>query len=500
MKKIKNKKIFYASIFIMLLFFIVAASLVYRTFQNDTFYTIKIGKLILENGIDMKDHFSIHILKYTYPHWLYDVFIYLIYSIGGYSGIYISSIVLFLILISIIYIGGYKLDRSLIASFVGVFIAMVMLRKNITARAQTISFILFALEIVFIEFFLKTGKKKYGLYLLLISLLICNMHVAVWPFYYILFLPYIAEYILSKILRRIKNEGKLIKFLKTKFLIDHDINIKGLFIIMGLSIFTGLLTPIKDTPYTYIIKTMMGNSQKYISEHAPVTLKTSILVLVIFIQTIFWTFFSKIKFRDFCLIMGTLLMGVISTRHISLLAVVASISLARTIAIFFNSISDKSDEITIDFCKKHFYIPIILLIVSVTYSVYTFKNEMTNKYIDDTFYPVEMVKYIKENVDIDKMRLFNDYNSGSYILLNDIPVFIDSRADLYTKEFSGYDYDIFDDYMNVTKNYKDVMEFYNITHLLLYKDYDLDTILYHDSDYTLLKEDDTFRFYEKKRK
>ena len=182
MKKIKNKKVFYTSIFILLLLFIVAISLVYRTLQNDTFYTIKIGKLILENGIDMKDHFSIHVLKYTYPHWLYDVFIYLIYLIGGYSGIYISSIVLFLILISIVYIGGYKLDKSVIASFVGAFVAMVMLRKNITARAQTISYILFALEILFIEFYNKTGKKKYGIFLFIISLLLCNMHVAVWPF------------------------------------------------------------------------------------------------------------------------------------------------------------------------------------------------------------------------------------------------------------------------------------------------------------------------------
>ena len=31
-----------------------------KTFQNDTFYTIKIGEDILEYGIDMKDHFSWH--------------------------------------------------------------------------------------------------------------------------------------------------------------------------------------------------------------------------------------------------------------------------------------------------------------------------------------------------------------------------------------------------------------------------------------------------------
>ena len=53
------------------------------TFQNDTFYTIKIGEHIMQNGIDMKDPFSYHDLKYTYPHWLYDVGIYLVYNIAG---------------------------------------------------------------------------------------------------------------------------------------------------------------------------------------------------------------------------------------------------------------------------------------------------------------------------------------------------------------------------------------------------------------------------------
>ena len=62
--------------------------------QNDTFYTIKIGEHILENGIDMaKDPFSFHDIPYTYPHWLYDVGIYLIYKVGGIKMIIIAIIV-----------------------------------------------------------------------------------------------------------------------------------------------------------------------------------------------------------------------------------------------------------------------------------------------------------------------------------------------------------------------------------------------------------------------
>ena len=80
-----------------------------KTLQNDTFYTIKIGEHITETGtVDMKDPFSWHEdLKYTYPHWLYDTGIYLIYNVGeniatnmginaetgGMTAIYISTMI-----------------------------------------------------------------------------------------------------------------------------------------------------------------------------------------------------------------------------------------------------------------------------------------------------------------------------------------------------------------------------------------------------------------------
>ena len=96
------------------------------------------------------------------------------------------------------------------------------------------------------------------------------------------------------------------------------------------------------------------------------------------------------------------------------------------------------------------------------------------------------------------MRLFNDYDFGSYLILNNIPVFIDSRADLYTKEFNGLDYDIFDDYQRIVSNYQQKFEFYNITHVLMYKKYKLFNDMFkHDKNYTILYEDDIFILYEK---
>ena len=197
----------------------IAAACVFKFFQNDTFYTIKIGKLILNNGVDMLDHFSIHNLPYTYPHWLYDVFIYLVYYVGGYRGIYISTIVLFLILLITMFKTTYNMTKSYTSTFFSLIICLIAVRYYITARAQLVTYILFVIEIYSLDKLVLTNKKRYYVYLLLVSLLICNMHVAVWPFYFILFLPYIAEAILAKILKKIKYDNKFIRYIKRKIVV-----------------------------------------------------------------------------------------------------------------------------------------------------------------------------------------------------------------------------------------------------------------------------------------
>ena len=73
----KNNKL--VTIISVLIIILLCGAFTVKTFQNDTFYTIKVGESILKNGIDMVDHFSWHDLAYTYPHWLYDLFIYILF-------------------------------------------------------------------------------------------------------------------------------------------------------------------------------------------------------------------------------------------------------------------------------------------------------------------------------------------------------------------------------------------------------------------------------------
>ena len=206
-EKMKNKKTMIVASIIMII--MICAAFTVKTFQNDTYYTIKIGESILEHGIDMKDHFSWHELSYTYPHWLFDVIVYKIYDLGGLNAIYITNIIIFMITGILFYFINLKQNKSHFLSLLFSILGVIMLARFVTMRAQLITYLLFLLEILFIERLLTNGKKRYIVGLLIICILIANLHAAVWPFYFILMLPYLFEYLIALIKDKTPNNSPL---------------------------------------------------------------------------------------------------------------------------------------------------------------------------------------------------------------------------------------------------------------------------------------------------
>ena len=149
-KKILNSRVKFGVIAIILIgIFCIAITPV--TLQNDTFYTIKIGEHINQYGVDMKDPFSWHEgLPYTYPHWLYDLITYYIYSAFGMDGIYVCTCILSVILGISLYIVNAKLTKNKVVSFFLTIGVMYLIRSYIAARAQLVTFILFVLTVFFI--------------------------------------------------------------------------------------------------------------------------------------------------------------------------------------------------------------------------------------------------------------------------------------------------------------------------------------------------------------
>lgn len=544
-----------------------------KTLQNDTYYTIAIGEHILENGIDMKDPFSWHEdLPYTYPHWAYDVGTYLVYQlgeniqIGGFTAIYIATVMLSITLGIIIYIVLNKICKNEVVSFFITLAMMYLMKSYITARAQLVTYILFILTILFIEKFLETKKKRYAIGLIVIPIIIANVHLAVWPFYFVLYLPYIVEYILvilsdADIYRKLKlkyykkeiinlenKKNKIsdneqnekykkyvekIKIAKEKLdslqkrikeieekrkerrshpykiILKKNDNVKWLILIMVICAFTGLLTPLGDTPYTYLPKTMAGNTMENISEHLPLTLIQDIKTLVVIVLFILILMFTdvKIKLRDLFMISGLVLLAFMSRRQVSMFVLIGGIVFAKLLVALLQKY-DKEGTNKLITVMTTVYGQIIIILLGILISFMLYRGKINSPIVNESSYPVEACDYILNNLDVENIRIYNEYNYGSYMLYRGIPVFIDSRADLYTPEFNGVKNeegkyegrDIFTDYLNISSiatYYENKFESYDITHLLIRKNSKLNLLLSRDINYKSLYDDKNFILYER---
>lgn len=558
-KEIVNKIILIISIVSIAIF---SYSITPKSFQNDTFYTIKIGEHIVKNtdkisdllpwgkGLDMQDPFSWHKnLPYTYPHWLYDVGTYAIYNCGGFQGIYYATCALSIILGLVIFLINKKMNKITILSFAITIASMYCLKNFIAARAQLVTFILFALTYFSIERFLKTRKIRYAIILILIPTVIANVHAAVWPFYFVLYLPYLAEqliytiatidysYLYNRMLLFFKKrkmtkkefDDKVLNLKKEKDIyglkvkeklknlyklkIKKEKNIKWLIIILIICAFTGLLTPIKDTPYTYLIKTNQGNTTQNISEHLPLTLikNNNMLVILTLVLGILIFTKTKIRTRDFFMLSGLILLSFMSQRQVSMLVLICNFIVLNLIC----ELLKKCKKTNLDSSITYISIMVLFSVGVMGVTQLSIKECGTNKkspFIEASEYPISACDYIENDlipsVGIENIRFYNEYNYGSYLLYRNIPVFIDSRADLYTPEFNGkkgengkyIGRDIFTDFLNISSlasNYENKFSEYNITHIITYSNSKLNSIIAKDSNYKQLYDDGSFTIYER---
>lgn len=545
-RKLKTSTKFTIMAIVLIAIFSVALAPV--TLQNDTFYTIKIGEHIINNGIDMKDPFSWHQnLAYTYPHWLYDVITYLIYNAFGMMGIYITTCILSATLGITIYLVNKKLAKNQLFSFLITIGVMYIMKGYIAARAQLVTFILFMLTILFIEQFLETKKKRYAIGLIIIPILLANLHLAVFPFYFVLYLPYIAEYFIASFAETIiyqKTTQRQIKFkikrlskkpgneqkinelqeeLKTieekvdkikikrskelqnpyKIKLEKRNTVKWLILIMVICLFTGLLTPLGSTPYTYLVKTMEGNTTQNINEHLPMTLASDtevLCTLILFLAILIFTK-AKIRLSDLFMLGGLCYLMLATRRQVTMFVLICSVILNRLIMQLIKIYLKEDIEVAMKKITSVIGILVTsILVLGLCY--YVAKDKVDDKFIDESSYPVQACDYIIENIDLGKARFYNEYNYGSYMLYRGIPVFIDSRADLYAPEFSGKKDDIFMDFIdtsNIGKFYEDTFKKYDITHVICYKNSKMNMIITKtkDKNYKELYSDKYFVVYER---
>jgi len=448
-----------------------------KSMQNDTFWSIKIGQELVEEGIKSVDEYSIHNdLKYIAHHLLTDVIIYFVHNIGNFFGLYILEIVLALVIAGLFYIANRQVTNNSKISYAFLYVQMFLFMPFIAVRAQMVSTIIFLIQFIVLEKMYREYKHRYALILLILPFILANFHMGVLPFYFII----MGVYLVSSIgvgTRNVIAKKKVDMF-------------KALLVSSIVGILLSLLNPYGVDGAIYGIKTLFSDTITYnIQEFQPLSFASS-LGIIIFAYTLFIAIIlkttDKIQLKDMILMLGTLFMSCSSLRYVQYYIIFSTVILSYVGKIKIEL--KQHDKLALN-CTQYTIIGVAI------FSVLSLRLDDT-QYIKETEYPVKAYQSVKQYFNEDT-RVFNEYSWGSYLMLNNQQVFIDSRLDLYTEEYNK-DVTVFKDYLNIELKYKEIIDKYNINIFFIKSNTPLSTILSVDNDFEEIYSDDVASVYIKK--
>lgn len=120
--------------------------------------------------------------------------------------------------------------------------------------------------------------------------------------------------------------------------------------------------------------------------------------------------------------------------------------------------------------------------------------------LSDSFFIEDGVDYLLKNYDKNNIVLYADFNIGSYCEYRGLHPYIDSRAEVYFKSVNKK-YDYFSEYYlmsNGLSDYKEFLNRYNFSHLIVENSERLYTYLLSDCDYEMVYSKDKYSIFVKK--
>lgn len=455
--------------------------------DGDLFFHISIGEEVINSGFITHDPFSYFELQnYSAPQWLADVALYLIYKYAGFIGIGFSMFLFYIIMYGLLYKVLTKLGLEKQKALLITSITLLILESSILMRPQIITYILFILEIYMLEKYFISKNIKYLYPMPILALLSANFHFGFLPLFFVVFLPYIFEFTLKFKFERIESEGSC----KSKY-------INSLILTGCISIIFAMITPYLKNNVLFIIVHFYTNMPEYISEWKFLNLSDH--VVFFFYLSLYFSVFiftrSKMSLRSILLIGGTLIMTLKSVRffpYLTLSLAIYCIDHIKELYANHKSVqqySNKNSEIRLQ-------VTMIILISILTVVVYL-NLPPVNKIPKEVF-PVEAVAFIKKELIYEDIKLYNHFNTGAYLLFEDIKVFIDSRAFPYVTEFNKGT-NVFLDFIDLNKykiSFKELIEKYSLTHGLVTKGSEDDNRLTKEGYKNIIYEDNNFIVYE----
>ena len=474
MKKINNflKKHRYTLGFVFLLISFSLFMMLLFTKESDYFWHIKAGEYMFKNNLILKkDIFSWFMNgQYWMSHeWAFDYLIYFLsylfedWHLFIYPFICVSSL-----LIILFFTNKKNYLKNILFSLVWIIMFLIFC-VYIQSRPHLISFLFLTLTVWILYDLFNNEESKKIYFLPLITLFWANFHGGSSNLSYLFCLVFLViglfKFNFGKIEAKRITKKQLYKYLVFMFVCIGVICINP----HGIKMLV--------YPYSNITDTVMIN---FITEWQPTVLgKFShypYFILIVF--CLFMMIFSKekIKFIDFVLFGISIILGLKSIRFWGYTYLIMTY-------VIFNYVPDrKIDKGT---TRILFLIGAIFLGIFIT-NLEALRLEYSNKVLSE-----ELIEVIKNE---NPKKLYNMYDYGGELIYNDIRVFVDGRADLYSRTNLL-------DYKNISMlqgDYIALIEKYNFDYYLVTKKYPINTYLCYSSDYELIYSENNIMLYKKK--
>lgn len=439
--------------------------------ESDYFWHVKAGGYMLENGVLTKDIFSWFMSgNYWMSHeWAFDYLIALLKNIFGSWHLFIYPFICTVTLLMILFFSNKKKYlKNIIFSLiwiVGFFIFCVYMQ----ARPHLISFVFVALTIWFLYDLFHNEKSKKIYFLPLITILWANFHGGSsnlsYLFCFIFLIIGLFKFKFTKIEADRISKRQIYKYL-----------IVSLLCILAICINPHGIKMI-SYPYLNIMDSTMVN---FISEWQPTALSKvthyPYFILIFFIILTMLLSREKIKFIDFILLGISLFLGLKSIRFWGYTYILMSYAI-------FNYVPErKIDKGT---TRILFMLGSIFLVIFIT------NFNMLDKEYKKTVISEKMINTIKKEK---PERLYNMYDYGGELIYNDILVFIDGRADLYSK----YNLDDYSKISTLNGDYLELIKKYDFDYFLVMSNYPINTYLKYSDDYKEVLNEKNMILYTKK--
>lgn len=172
--------------------------------DNDAWFILNCGRYVLENGIPHEEFATIHTgLHYVMQQWLTAVIFWKVYSYFGADGLLFLTWLTGFILIFVyfkfcLYISKSNIRISILLAVTVTFFSMIF----INTRPQIFSTLILLIEVFLLEKYFVERKIRTLCLLPLLSVLLVNLHAALYPMIIVVLLPYLAESLILRIKKR----------------------------------------------------------------------------------------------------------------------------------------------------------------------------------------------------------------------------------------------------------------------------------------------------------